>query len=155
MSLNKQKSHLTKTQVSKTQVSASKVSASKVSASKKIAPTLLTPRVLTSEAFSAFGDVIEVNAGTKKIEINDGFTQRYHDLVKVDVSDNNGHTLVNIFRSTPLAQPIAIKMMERHPLGSQAFIPMGENPYLIVVAQAGEFDISKIEVFIANANQDS
>ena len=114
---------------------------------------VITPKPLTREAFSAFGDVIEASTDANNFAINDGFTQRYHDLVKVDVSDNNGHTLVNIFRSTPLAQPIAIKMMERHPLGSQAFIPMGENPYLIVVAQAGEFDISKIEVFIANSNQ--
>ena len=153
MSLNKQKSDVSKTPLSKTQVPASKVFASKVTASKKVAPTLLTPRVLTSEAFSAFGDVIEVNAGAKKIEINDGFTQRYHDLAKVDVNDNEGHTLINIFRTTPLAQPIAIKMMERHPLGSQAFIPMGLNSYLVVVAPAGDFDLNAIEVFIANANQ--
>jgi len=113
----------------------------------------LVPKPLTQQAFSAFGDVIEAGPEAENYAINDGFTQRYHDLVKVDVSDNNGHTLVNIFRSTPLAQPIAIKMMERHPFGSQAFIPMGENPYLIVVAQAGEFDINNIEVFIANSNQ--
>lgn len=113
----------------------------------------ITPKPLTKAAFSAFGDVIEAGEDSKKIAINDGFTQRYHDLAKVDVNDNDGHTLINIFRSTPLAQPIAIKMMERHPHGSQAFIPMGENPYLVVVAAAGEFDISKIEVFIASSEQ--
>jgi len=115
--------------------------------------TLITPKLLTSEGFSAFGDVIEVNSNTNKIAINDGFTQRYHDLAKVDVEDNNGHTLINIFRSTPLLQPIAIKMMERHPHGSQAFIPMGSNSYLIVVAPAGDFEVNNIEVFIANSNQ--
>ena len=113
----------------------------------------LTPKPLTSENFSAFGDVIEANSGSKNFPINDGFTQRYHDLAKVDVNDSNGHTLINIFRSTPLAQPIAIKMMERHPHGSQAFIPMGTNSYLVVVAPAGEFDVNNIEVFIANSNQ--
>ena len=113
----------------------------------------ITPKPLTKAAFSAFGDVIEAGEDSKKIAINDGFTQRYHDLAKVDVNDNDGHTLINIFRSTPLAQPITIKMMERHPHGSQAFIPMGENPYLVVVAAAGEFDISKIEVFIASSEQ--
>lgn len=113
----------------------------------------LTPKPLTSLGFSAFGDVIEANSESKNFPINDGFTQRYHDLAKVDVNDNNGYTLINIFRSTPLAQPIAIKMMERHPYGSQAFIPMGTNAYLVVVAPAGEFDVNNIEVFIANSNQ--
>jgi len=113
----------------------------------------ITPKPLTREAFSRFGDVIETHAEVKNFAINDGFTQRYHDLAKVDVAENNGHTLINIFRSTPLTQPIAIKMMERHPHGSQAFIPMGENSYLVAVAPAGEFDVSKLEVFIANSNQ--
>jgi len=111
------------------------------------------PKPLTAESFLAFGDVIEATDKTNNFAINDGFTTRYHDLAKIDVNDNNGHTLVNIFRSTPLTQPIAIKMMERHPHGSQAFIPMGENPYLVVVAPAGEFDINKVEVFIAQSNQ--
>ncbi len=115
--------------------------------------TTVTPKPLTRAAFSPFGDVIETSADTNNYAINDGFTQRYHDLAKVDVTDNHGHALINIFRSTPLAQPIALKMMERHPHGSQAFIPMGENPYLVAVAPAGEFELSKIEVFIANSNQ--
>lgn len=113
----------------------------------------IIPKPLTRENFSAFGDVIEANFESNNFPINDGFTQRYHDLAKVDVNDNNGHVLINIFRSTPLVQPIAIKMMERHPRGSQAFIPMGTNAYLVVVAPAGEFDVSHIEVFIANSNQ--
>jgi ureidoglycolate lyase len=120
---------------------------------KTIKPTIITPKPLTSAEFTLFGDVIETSENVKNFPINDGFTQRFHDLAKVDVDDNNGHTLVNIFRSTPLAQPIAIKMMERHPHGSQAFIPMGDNPYLVVVAPAGELDVEKIEVFIAKSNQ--
>ena len=114
---------------------------------------VITPKPLTSEAFCAFGDVIEVNEKATNFAINEGFTQRYHDLAKVDVNDQQGHAIISIFRSTPLAQPIAINMMERHPYGSQAFIPMGQNPYLIVVAPAGEFELSKIDVFIANSNQ--
>jgi len=115
-------------------------------------PTI-SPKPLSSKAFAIFGDVIEATAEATNFAINDSFTQRYHNLAKVDVCDNNGHPLVNIFRSTPLVQPIAIKMMERHPHGSQAFIPMSKNPYLVVVAPAGDFDISKIEVFIANSDQ--
>lgn len=114
---------------------------------------IITPKPLTQQSFSAFGDVIEASADANNFPINNGFTQRYHDLAKVDVTDKQGHAIVSLFRTTPLAQPIAIKMMERHPLGSQAFIPMGENPYLVVVAPAGEFDVNNIEVFFANSNQ--
>lgn len=113
----------------------------------------IMPKILTREGFTQFGDVIEVNDQAKNYSINDGFTQRYHDLANVDVTEKNGRTLINIFRSTPLEQPVSIKMMERHPLSSQAFIPMGQQPYLVVVAPKGEFDITKIEVFLASANQ--
>jgi ureidoglycolate lyase len=113
----------------------------------------IKPKTLSRENFAAFGDVIEVNDNAKNFSINDGFTQRYHDLAQVDVSEQNGRTLINIFRSTPLEQPVSIKMMERHPLSSQAFIPMGQQPYLVVVAPKGEFDISKIEVFLASSQQ--
>ncbi|GGJ00180.1 ureidoglycolate lyase [Shewanella hanedai] len=113
----------------------------------------LTPIPLTPAGFSAFGDVIEATPDATILSINDGLAQRYHDLAKVDVSDDNGHTLISIFRAKPLALPIAIKMMERHPHGSQAFIPMGNNPYIVVVAPAGEFDADKIEVFIASSDQ--
>ena len=114
---------------------------------------MITPKLLTNEGFSAFGDVIEVSPESHNFSINDGFTQRYHDLAKIDVNDNEGYPIISIFRSTPLAQPIAIKMMERHPHGSQAFMPMGQTPYLVVVAPAGEFDINKVEVFIAQSHQ--
>ncbi|GHE82896.1 ureidoglycolate lyase [Thalassotalea profundi] len=113
----------------------------------------ITPKPLTNEAFSAYGDVIQASNDTNNFTINNGFTHRFHDLANIDVNDDNGRALLNIFRSTPLEQPIAIKMMERHPKGSQAFIPLGNNPYLVVVAPAGEFNSKNIEVFIANSDQ--
>jgi ureidoglycolate lyase len=108
---------------------------------------------LTQQAFSQYGDVIEVNKNTKHFTINDGFSERYHDLAKVNTLAENGRTLINIFRSTPLAMPIAINMMERHPLSSQAFMPLGQQPYLVVVAPQGEFNEALIEVFIARNDQ--
>ena len=113
----------------------------------------IIPRTLTRENFTEFGDVIEVNDKAKNFSINDGFTQRYHDLAEVDVTEKSGRALINIFRSTPLEQPVSIKMMERHPLSSQAFIPMDQQPYIVVVAPKGELDITKIEVFLASSNQ--
>jgi ureidoglycolate hydrolase len=55
--------------------------------------------------------------------------------------------------ATPLAMPIKIEMMERHPLGSQAFMPLSQHPYLVVVAPKGKFEQDKIEVFLAQPTQ--
>ncbi|BCF96987.1 ureidoglycolate lyase [Paraburkholderia sp. PGU19] len=107
---------------------------------------------LTREAFAPFGDVIELE-GAKQIPINLGTTIRYHDLAKVDVTDEGGRTLVNLFRGQARALPFEITMMERHPLGSQAFIPLNDKPYLVVVAPAGELDESKIRAFVTSGWQ--
>jgi ureidoglycolate lyase len=102
---------------------------------------------LTHDAFAPFGDVIELE-GAKQIPINLGTTIRYHDLAKVDVSDAGGRTLVNLFRGEPRTLPFEVKMLERHPLGSQAFIPFDDKPYLVVVAPAGELDPRAIRAFV-------
>lgn len=112
----------------------------------------LSPQPLTAKAFAAYGDVIEP-AGDP-IVINEGFTRRFHDLAKVDVS-NGGHTLINLFRSTPKPFPISVTMMERHPLGSQAFIPLSPTPFLILVALAETSTLTAddLELFISNGKQ--
>ena len=113
----------------------------------------VVPQQLTAENFAVYGDVISVSESAEHFAINDGHTMRYHDLAEVDVTEQQGTTLLNIFRSTPLAFPLPIEMMERHPLGSQAFIPMSNQPYVVVVAPSGELDTSKIEVFLASSKQ--
>lgn len=95
----------------------------------------LIAKPLTPDAFAPFGDVIAPGLG-ERMAINEGTTERFHDLAKVDVT--GGHTLVNIFRGQPRSRPIAIRMMERHPIGSQAFVPMQGQDYSIVVARASE-----------------
>ncbi len=103
---------------------------------------------LTKEAFAPYGDVI----GTAESDfflINNGSTRRYHDLAKVELLEG-GRALINIFQATPLHYPLRIEMVERHPLGSQAFIPLSGRPYLIVVAKAGETaHTDDLEAFIA------
>ncbi|MEM5366167.1 ureidoglycolate lyase [Paraburkholderia azotifigens] len=107
---------------------------------------------LTREAFALFGDVIELD-GAKQIPINLGTTIRYHDLAHVDVTDEGGRTLVNLFRGQPRVLPFEVKMMERHPLGSQAFIPLNDKPYLVVVAPRGELVESEIRAFVTSGWQ--
>ncbi|CAH0991380.1 Ureidoglycolate lyase [Sinobacterium norvegicum] len=113
----------------------------------------LTPKPLTAEAFAPYGDVMSVETPEKLLNINYGNTERYHNLAKVDVNEADGSTLINIFRSRPLPLPIDIKIMERHPLSSQAFMPLGNQPYLVVVGKAGEFDENALEAFLAQPGQ--
>lgn len=114
---------------------------------------ILKPETLTREAFAPFGDVIET-PGAEHFSINEGTTERFHDLAAVDVAEAGGRTLINIFRGQQRELPLAIRMMERHPLGSQAFIPTGPHKWLAVVAPAGEPPKpSDLRAFIAGVGQ--
>src|SRR5215469_9326479 len=90
---------------------------------------------LTRAAFAPFGDVIELT-GARHFPINGGTTERFHDLAAIDVSEAGGRAIVSVFRAQPRAWPVEIAMMERHPLGSQAFVPLGDVDYAVVVAPA-------------------
>ncbi len=108
---------------------------------------------LTRAAFAPFGDVIEAD-GARHFEINNGSTTRFHDLARVDVEAEGGHALVNIFRARPLPMPLTIAMMEKHPLGSQAFVPLEAAPFLIVVAPPGDtVEPDDLRAFLAEARQ--
>ena len=107
---------------------------------------------LTKAAFAPFGDVIS-KAESDHFMINGGSTRRFHDLAKVEIL-GGGHPLINIFEATPLEYPLSIKMVERHPLGSQAFIPLQGRPYLVVVAEACETpEPNQLRAFIARPDQ--
>jgi ureidoglycolate lyase len=112
----------------------------------------LTIEPLTRAAFEPFGDVIELE-GAKQIPINLGTTIRFHDLARIDIEDEGGRAIVNLFRGQPRALPFEVKMMERHPLGSQAFLPLNDKPYLVVVAPAGELDVSAVRAFVTRGWQ--
>lgn len=91
---------------------------------------------LTRLAFRPFGEVIETR-DRASYPINGGTTDRFHDLAPVDVQTGGGRALINIFRARPALKPPIIRMLERHPLGSQAFMPLSARPYLVVVAESG------------------
>lgn len=86
---------------------------------------------LTVEAFADFGDVIECRGAPDKV-INQGLCGRYHDRAQLDFSD--GHAGVSLFKAEPRTLPMTLEMMERHPDGSQTFIPMTGDPFLVIVA---------------------
>lgn len=116
-------------------------------------PVSLKPAPLTVAAFAPYGDVIAVDTAREKREINYGYTQRFHDLARLDLTAAGGAPLVSLFRSAPLPRPIAVKVMERHPLSSQAFFPLDDRPYLVVVAARGEFRVENLRAFLAAPRQ--
>ena len=108
---------------------------------------------LTPEAFAPFGDVIEASDAVKHFTINGGNTERFHDLAKLEARED-GKLIVSIFRGLPRALPFTISMMERHPLGSQAFMPLAGLPYLVVVAPPGAPPkAGDVRCFLAKAEQ--
>lgn len=89
---------------------------------------------LTPETFAPFGQVLEASERAHHYPINNGMTERYHELATVELGGDNPRPLVNIFRGRPYDLPLTLDMVERHPLGSQAFMPLGNNPFLVIVA---------------------
>lgn len=115
---------------------------------------VLPIEMLSAEGFRPFGDVIEASEAARHFPINDGYAERYHDLARIDVADNGGHPLLNIFRAKPRILPFQLVLLERHPMGSQAFVPLSPLTYLVVVAPAAdEPELSDVRCFLAAAGQ--
>ena len=112
----------------------------------------LTPEPLTAEGFARFGRVIEASDRATQIEINQGHAVRYDRLAELDVAEGGGAGVISIFRAKPL-DALVLETFERHPLGSQAFIPLSGRPYLVAVAPAGDFDAGEVRLFRAAGHQ--
>ena len=112
----------------------------------------MIPEPLTAEAFAPFGSVIEASDAAVKLDINRGHAIRYDALAEVDVAEGGGVAVISIFRARPLAA-LVLRTFERHPLGSQAFVPLSGIPYLVAVAPAGDFDAAAIRLFRAQPHQ--
>ena len=109
---------------------------------------VVKPIKITKENFSTFGDLISSD-NAKPLSINAGYAKRFDNLANIDISKDKGKAIVSIFSALKRSFPIKIDMMEKHPLGSQAFIPMKETTFLSFVAPTGEApEISKIQSFI-------
>jgi ureidoglycolate lyase len=112
----------------------------------------LTPEPLTAEAFAPFGSVIEASEAAVKLDINQGHAVRYDRLAEIDVAEGGGTGAISLFRARPLGE-LVLKVFERHPLGSQTFVPLSGKPYLVAVAPAGPFDAAGIRLFRAEPHQ--
>jgi ureidoglycolate lyase len=92
---------------------------------------LIRPEPLTPEAFAPFGDVLDAT-GEHRL-INAGLCRRHHDRARLDFGPG-ARAGISIFHAKPRALPYAFDLIERHPEGSQAFIPMTEHPFLVIVS---------------------
>ena len=109
---------------------------------------IITPIPITKENFAKYGDMISTK-DIKPLEINNGYAKRYDGVANLNTSSDNGETTISIFSALKRNFPMKIDMMEKHPLGSQAFIPMKETTFLVFVAPKEEkLDLNKIEAFI-------
>ena len=97
---------------------------------------IILAQPLTRESFAPFGDVIATD-GDNHFPINAGKCERHHALARPEVDGDNAHVLISIARGTPYSFPLPLAMVERHPLGSQAFIPMSPRPFVVVVCPDG------------------
>jgi ureidoglycolate lyase len=93
--------------------------------------TTLTPAPLTARAFAPFGDVLDATGDFRLI--NAGLCQRHHDRATLDFGPQ-GHAGISVFKAAPRALPYSFDLIERHPEGSQAFLPMTEHPFLVIVS---------------------
>ena len=92
---------------------------------------IIHPIPLTQAAFFPFGDILDVSGDFRLI--NAGLCRRHHDRARIDVAD--GKPGISIFSAQPRALPYQFELIERHPEGSQAFLPMTEHPFLVIVSE--------------------
>ena len=113
---------------------------------------LITARPLTRENFAEFGDVIDTG-GSLHYPINGGRAERFHALARAEAAGPNGHVLISIVRGTPYSFPLELAMVERHPFGSQAFMPLSARPFLVVVCHDGENGPGAPDAFVTQPGQ--
>jgi len=110
--------------------------------------TVIKPINITRDNFADYGDLITSN-NRKPIDINAGYAKRFDDLANINTLKNDGKTIISIFSASKRTFPMLVDMMEKHPLGSQAFMPMKETTFLCFVAPPGDFpNIQKMQSFI-------
>jgi ureidoglycolate lyase len=109
---------------------------------------------LEAHAFSPFGDVIEPGRAGKHRTINEGFAERFDELARLDTGRQGGQPALSVFRARPRALPLQLRLVERHLLGSQAFVPLLAQRFLVVVAPAGFLPtLAQLRCFVAKPGQ--
>jgi ureidoglycolate lyase len=110
---------------------------------------VLTATPITSDAIAGLAELVEANGDADKL-INQGLCGRFHDRATLDIEGQAG---ISVFKSASFSMPFKMEMMERHPHGSQAFLPMQEGEYLVVLAEDKDGAPHHPRAFIAGPGQ--
>lgn len=113
--------------------------------------TSIAARPLTTAAFAPFGDVLDTAGDPDKV-INQGLCGRFHDRARLDFGPE-GRAGISLFQAEPRSLPYKLELLERHPEGSQAFVPMSQNPFLVVVAEGTDAQPGLVHAFITAPGQ--
>ena len=109
---------------------------------------IIKPIKINRSNFNTYGDLISTD-DISPIDINAGYAKRFDNLANLNTSKDGGKAIVSIFSALKRTFPMKIDMMEKHPLGSQAFIPMEKTTFIVFVAPKGKKpDVNKIKSFI-------
>lgn len=114
----------------------------------------ISPQPMSAENFAPYGEVIQAAAATRAA-MNDARFERFHGLAQIDVTDNKGRASISIARCRIATTfPHAVRTVERHPHGSQAFIPLSGFPFIVVVAAASDsVDPGAFRAFVTDGTQ--
>jgi ureidoglycolate lyase len=108
---------------------------------------------LTREAFAPYGDVIESEDRDSYL-INNGMAERFHALARVETGGDGAYPVISLVKSRKFELPRKVDHVEYHPLGSQAFLPIDQTPFVVVVAKAGEAPTTdQLQAFVTNGRQ--
>tara|TARA_B100001123_G_C14721831_1_gene793401 strand:+ start:68 stop:562 length:495 start_codon:yes stop_codon:yes gene_type:complete len=109
---------------------------------------IIKPVKINRSNFAIYGDLISTS-DVNPMDINAGYAKRFDNLANLSTLKDDGKTIVSIFSALKRTFPMTIDMMEKHPLGSQAFIPMKNTTFLCFVAPPGESpEVNKIQSFV-------
>jgi len=113
---------------------------------------ILAAAPLTRKAFAPFGDVLDTE-WHDRFNINGGMAERFHDMAKVEATGPDAKVIISIFRGSPYSFPLQLKLVERHPFGSQAFMPLSPAPFLVVVCPDGPQGPGRPQAFLTAPGQ--
>ena len=109
---------------------------------------------LDTNIFSNFGKIIQKKNALELRSINQGTTTRHHNISKLNLESKNGNSGISIFSGSPRSFPIEIKIMEKHPIASQSFLPIQDYDWLVVVSEEKNDlpDLSTLRCFHVNGD---
>jgi ureidoglycolate lyase len=110
-------------------------------------------KALNQKEFAPFGDVVEISKDKKPMLINNGTTERFHDLANIVTNGEDARTAISIFRAKPFPLPYMLTFMERHPFGSQFFMPLIPSRFLAIVAHDEDNKSGEPIAFMVSPNQ--